>query len=804
MNIRYVARIWMAVGLLMVSAAGSVGGMENGEIRPVPFTQVHFEDGFWQPRIETNRTVSIPSAFRKCEETGRMDNFALAGGLIQGEHKGDYPFDDTDVYKVIEGASYSLATHPDPKLDQYLDKIIALIAAAQEDDGYLYTCRTNQCSRLERWMGAARWEKLNSHELYNCGHLYEAAVAHYQATGKRALLDVALKNADLIRREFGPGPGQRECPSGHPIIEMALVKLYLVTGKRDYLDLAGFFIEETGRGRDGHKLSPYSQDHKPVVDQDEMVGHAVRAGYLYSGVADVARLTGNEAYRAALDRLWDNLVSKKLYLTGGMGARGAGEGFGDNYELPNMTAYCETCASIANVFWNYRMFLLSGDAKHVDVLERALYNGVLSGVSLSGDRFFYDNPLESNGSHERAPWFGCACCPGNITRFIPSVPGYTCAVSGREIYVNLFVSSRVSFSDGGGKIEIAQKTGYPWHGDISLTVTPDREREFALMVRIPGWARNQPVPSDLYTFSSADRQRATLSVNGRPIEIKLEKGFARIERAWKRGDHVSLRLPMPVRIVRADPHVEDDRGKVALERGPVVFCLEGKDQPGGHAMNAFLPSVEGIQAIFKPDFLGGAVVLEGTCGFLEREAENHPHPVKGKFHAIPYALWNNRGRDEMAVWIPTSAETASPVPEPTLASRSKASSSAGYADGLNDLYEPKNSRDTSKPYFTWWLKSGTDEWVQYDFPREETISGVQVYWLVTDQYDCVARVPASWEVLCKSGDGWAGVETPGPCGTAVDRYNEVRFKPVATGAIRIRARLQPGFSGGIIEWKVRQ
>ena len=693
-------RILMAVGLLVVFAGRSSQGAGDGGIRQVPFTQVYFEDNFWQPRIETNRTVSIPSAFRKCEETGRMDNFALAGGLIRGEHKGDYPFDDTDVYKVIEGASYSLATHPDPDLDKYLDRIIALIAAAQEDDGYLYTCRTNQCARLERWMGKERWEKLNSHELYNCGHLYEAAVAHYQATGKRTLLDVALKNADLVRRDFGPGPGQRRCPSGHPIIEMALVKLYLVTGNRAYLDLANFFIEETGRGRDGHKLSPYSQDHKPIVDQDEMVGHAVRAGYLYSGVADVARLAGNEPYQTALDRLWENLVSKKLYLTGGMGARGAGEGFGDNYELPNMTAYCETCASIANVYWNYRMFLLSGDAKYIDVLERALYNGVLSGVSLSGDRFFYDNPLESNGSHERAPWFGCACCPGNITRFIPSVPGYVYAIGWNEVYVNLFVAGRAAFPGGGEELEIVQKTGYPWRGGVELTVLPNRERNFTLLVRIPGWARSEPVPGDLYTFDSAGRPGVALSVNGKPVGLRLEKGYARIERKWKRGDRVSLTLPLPVRTVRTDSRVEDDRGKVALERGPVVYCLEGRDQPGGHVRNAFLPGAEGISAKFRKDFLGGAVVLEGKCGFQEKDAQGRPHPVNRKFKAIPYALWNNRGRDEMLVWIPTSSETAFPVPAPTLASRSKASSSAGYADGLNDLYEPKSSRDTSKPYFT--------------------------------------------------------------------------------------------------------
>lgn len=359
----------------------------DAPIQEVPFTQVHINDGFWLPRIETNRTVSIPSAFKECEKNGRFDNFAIAGGFKKGEHRGDFSFDDTDPYKVIEGASYSLAVKYDPQLDHYLDSVINIIAAAQEPDGYLTTCVTNKCYRLSGWWGRSKWEKLNSHELYNSGHMYEAAVAHYRATGKRTFLDVAIKNADLVCKVFGPGEGQKHVPSGHPIVEMALCKLYKVTGDKKYLDMARYFVEETGRGTDGHKLSEYSQDHKPILQQDEIVGHAVRAGYLYSGVADVAALTNDTAYFHALTRLWDNLVSKKLYITGGMGSRAQGEGFGPNYELQNHTAYCETCAAIANVYWNYRMFLATGDSKYVDVLERALYNGVISGVSLSGDKF---------------------------------------------------------------------------------------------------------------------------------------------------------------------------------------------------------------------------------------------------------------------------------------------------------------------------------------------------------------------------------------------------------------------------------
>ena len=376
-------------GLALVSCqikgGGDTGVSLGNPIAEVSFTDVHLTDKFWAPRIEVNRTVSIPSAFKQCELNGRFDNFALAGGLIKGEHQGDFPFDDTDPYKIIEGASYSLAVHYDPKLDAYLDSVITLIGAAQEPDGYLTTCVTNKAKRLERWWGTHRWEKLNSHELYNSGHLYEAAVAHYQATGKRTLLDIAIKNADLVCKDFGPNEGQKHVPSGHPIIEMGLAKLYKVTGDKKYLDMARYFVEETGRGTDGHKLNPYSQDHMPILQQEEIVGHAVRAGYLYSGVADVASLTHDTAYFNALCRIWNNLATQKLYITGGMGSRAQGEGFGPGYELPNHNAYCETCASIANVYWNQRMFQATGDAKYIDVLERALYNGVMSGVSLSGD-----------------------------------------------------------------------------------------------------------------------------------------------------------------------------------------------------------------------------------------------------------------------------------------------------------------------------------------------------------------------------------------------------------------------------------
>lgn len=803
--------LFCGVVLWGLASCGDSYVKPDAPIQEVSFTRVHLEDGFWLPRIETNRTVSIPSAFRECEKNGRFDNFAIAGGLKKGEHRGDFSFDDTDPYKVIEGASYSLAVKYDKALDAYLDSVISLIAAAQEPDGYLTTCVTNRCYRLSGWWGKQRWEKINSHELYNSGHLYEAAVAHYQATGKRTLLDVAIRNADLVCQAFGPGEGQIHRPSGHPIIEMALAKLYKVTGNEKYLQTARYFVEETGRGTDGHQLSEYSQDHKPILQQDEIVGHAVRAGYLYSGVADVAALTHDTAYFNALCRIWDNMAGKKLYITGGIGSRAQGEGFGPDYELNNQTAYCETCASIANVFWNYRMFLATGDAKYADVLERALYNGVISGVSLSGDKFFYDNPLESMGQHERQRWFGCACCPGNITRFMASVPLYMYATQANDIYVNLYIQSKARLTTEANQVTLEQTTAYPWEGKVTLTVTPETEQEFALRLRIPGWAQDSPVPTDLYAFTGK-AGAYSVSVNGKKVHARLYDGYATIHRRWKAGDVVEVDLPMDVRRVKANDKVEDDRGKLAIERGPIVFCLEGKDQPDGHVFNKFIPDGTPMTASYDADLLNGVVVLTGTAKEVEKDGT-----VKDvAFKAIPYSTWNNRGADQMAVWIPASAGYARPTPEPTIASKARtlmiqapiqkdapeSASVEAWAWGVNDQWEPKRSSDTSKPYHYWWLKNGTLETLAYEFDQPYTVSHVDVYWLDFDHYDGNFRVPESWKLYYKDGKSWKEVEALSPYTVDKDRYNGLDFKPVRTTGLKIAAQLQKGASGGVIEWKV--
>lgn len=789
----------------------AIHGQNTAQIMEVPFTQVRIQDAFWSPRIETNRTVSIPSAFRECEKNGRFDNFAIAGGLKEGEHRGDFSFDDTDPYKIIEGASYSLAVKYDAQLDAYLDSVIALIAAAQESDGYLTTCVTNRCTRLSGWWGTHRWEKINSHELYNSGHLYEAAVAHYRATGKRSLLDVAIKNADLVCRVFGPDEGQKHVPSGHPIVEMALAKLYKVTGKEEYLRTARYFVEETGRCTDGHAPSAYSQDHKPILEQNEIVGHAVRAGYLYSGVADVAALTGDTAYFHALTRIWENMAGRKLYLTGGIGSRAQGEGFGPDYELNNHTAYCETCASIANVYWNHRMFLATGDSRYEDVLERALYNGVISGVSLSGDRFFYDNPLESMGQHERQAWFGCACCPGNVTRFMASVPNYMYATQGKDVFVNLYIQSTAHLSTSQNKIEIRQTTDYPWDGKIRMTVHPEKKQTFALRCRIPGWAQDRPIPTDLYHYTGKGKGY-TIQVNGKDAEFRVENGYAVILRKWKKGDTVQLDFPMDIRRVEARGEVEDDRGKAAIERGPIVYCIEDKDQPDSLIFNKFIPTGTMISATYAPDMLNGIVTLEGTAQAVGRGGKTTDVPFK----AIPYSVWNNRGAAQMAVWIPTSPEYARPEPLPTIASRARtltiqaplqkdapeSAATEGWAWGVNDQWEPKRSSDTSKPYHYWWLKRGTKETLAYDFDQAYTVSGVEVYWLDFDHYDGNFRVPASWKLYYKDGDSWKEVEATTPYTTTKDAYNRLDFKPVKTTGLKIAAQLQKGESGGVLEWKV--
>jgi DUF1680 family protein len=644
-------RVCLLLLLSFLAGSSTMRAQQHGyPLTPVPFTAVRVQDPFWGPRIETNRTVTIPYAFEQCAATGRLRNFAVADSVLhhlqpRGGFCSRYGFDDSDVYKILEGTAYSLQTHPDPGLEAMVDRLIDQIARAQEPDGYLYTMRTIDPEKSwakERWVND---RVHSSHELYNLGHLYEAAVAHAVATGKRSLLAIATKSADLLCATFGPGK-MRTVP-GHQGIEIGLAKLSLLTGRPQYLALAKFFLDERGHPAGSTDF----QDHQPVVEQSEAVGHAVRAAYMYSGMADVAALTGDSAYVRAIDRIWDDVVNGKLYVTGGIGSVGKYEGFGPSFELPNPDAYCETCASIANVFWNYRMFLRRGDAKYLDVLERTLYNAFLSGVGQEGNRFFYPNPLESAGGKARSPWFACACCPSNIVRFLPSLPGYAYAYQQDTVFVNLYLGSSARVPLAGSPVELVQDTRYPWDGRIRCTVNPPAGRTFTLALRIPGWAQETPIPGGLYRY--ADRRSApwTVQVNGTPISAVAVQGFIRIGRRWEPGDLVELDLPMPVRRIVARPEVSADRDRVALQHGPVMFCLEGQDNPGGSVLDLAISDDAPLRSAFAPELLGGVQVIQGRAVRTRRSDGAAPTVrTDTTFMAIPYFAWAHRGLASMTVW----------------------------------------------------------------------------------------------------------------------------------------------------------
>lgn len=645
-------------GAVLLSFALSIGAFaQDYPIRPVSFTKVKFDDHFWLPRIETNRVATIPASFARCENTGRVKNFVMAAAR-KGKFCTKFPFDDTDIYKTIEGASYSMAVHPDPALARYVDSLITIIGKAQEPDGYLYTARTIDSLHPHPWSGMDRWVKENelSHELYNSGHLFEAASAHYLATGERNFLDIALKNADLLVRTFGPG--KRHVAPGHEIVEMGLVKLYRITGRKDYLDLAKFFIDERGHraydktSTNEWKNGMYWQDDEPVVDQDEAEGHAVRAMYLYSGMADVAALTGDSAYIKAIDRIWENMVGKKVYVQGGIGAVPDGERFGDDYYLPNTTAYNETCASIGEVFWNERMFLLHGDSRYYDVLEKVLYNGLISGVGLDGKTFFYTNAMQVTRDstypsleRERSGWFECSCCPTNMVRFLPSLPGYVYAQRGDQLYVNLFIASTAELTIGGKTMHLTQSNNYPWDGRLNFDVEVASPVHFGMRLRIPGWAQDEASPTGLYMYAHTGMiAKPVVRINGREYAYKTDHGYAVIDRLWEKGDKVEWDLPMTVRKVIADTAVAADRGKVALQRGPVMYAAEWPDN-GGSVSDLKIPVTAGFQPAFESGLFNGVTVLKGM---VDRKGQSGSVQMT----AIPYCDWANRGAGEMTVWFP--------------------------------------------------------------------------------------------------------------------------------------------------------
>jgi hypothetical protein len=801
------ARQFVAVVFVVGFVWGTLGtGQENKQplqrdynVKPVPFNLVNVSDKFWSPRLEINRTVTIPYCFQMCEETGRIRNFEKAAGLRQGKHEGIY-FNDSDVYKVMEGAAYSLQVHPDIVLRLYLDKLITIMGRAQWEDGYLYTFYSVPQRQPEK-----RWtNERDMHEQYCIGHMFEGAVAHYQVTGDKAFLDIATKCADYICQVFGPG--KRTDPPGHQEIEIGLCKLYRATGDGKYLDMAKFLLDSRGRkgnrGPDGNGglYGEYAQDHIPVVEQTEATGHSVRAAYMYTGMADVAALTGNMEYIKAIEAIWHDVVGTKLYVTGGIGASGGNEGFSAKYELPNLTAYCETCASFANIFWNHRMFLMQGDAKYIDVLERTLYNAALSGIGMKGDRFFYPNPLESSGT-ERSPWFDCACCPSNVARFVPSVPGYAYAYKDNDIYVNLFISGDATIQAAGNKVKLVQETEYPWKGKVDIKVEPEKSEKFTVCVRIPGWARNEAVPSDLYKFLTPVDDKPTLKVNGKAISPSIEKGYAHIERQWQKGDTIELDLPMPVRRVIAHEQVKADRGRVALQRGPLVFCLEGPDNDG-NVLNMAIADDAKLKSEYQPDLFNGVIVITGKAQIAKRTGDGKVVAAGTRqFTAIPYYAWAHRGRAQMTVWPARELQSAKPEPADTLTYTSKTTASFIHVSlaAIKDQVVPENSGDSSAQQLDFWPHKGTTEWVQFEWKDKHDISGVKVYWFDdTGRGEC--HLPKSWQVLYRGADGkFIAVKNSGSYGVEKDTFNKVAFEPVKTDAIKIEIALQPNWSAGVQE-----
>jgi uncharacterized protein len=761
------------------------------KLQAVPFRDVTIRDAFWAPRRETNRLASIPFSLQKLEEAGNLEDMRLAARGATNGYRGPV-FMDSDLYKALEAASYSLATHPDQALAKQLDDIIAIIAAAQQPDGYLNSHFTVK-DPGKRWTNLRDW-----HELYCAGHMFEAAVAHYQATGKTNFLNVAIRFADYIDSVFGPPPKRLGYP-GHPEIELALIKLWRATGNQRYFELARFFVENRGRKffATEHQTpldkydGSYWQDDVPIFDHQNIKGHAVRAAYLMSGVTEVASQTGDERLLKMLDRVWRNTTERNQYITGGIGPSSHNEGFTVDYDLPNATAYQETCATIALAQWAHRLALLYGDSRYADALERALYNGVLSGVSQDGTKFFYVNPLESAGTHHRSPWFGCACCPPNVTRTLAALGGYAYAVSAESLYVNLYIQGSAQAKVGNTSVTLKVKTDYPWDGKVALELEPATKARFALRLRVPGWCPN-----------------VSLAVNRGAVRAPVvEHGYLVLEREWKRGDRVELDLAMPVQRVAANPKVKADQGLLAIQRGPIVYCLEQCDQ-AEPIPALWLPAEAELKAVHDPGLLGGVVIIMGEARVAsdQKWGRRLYQPTalarRAALKAIPYYAWDNRTPGAMKVWLPVAPPA---LPERGLEARAKVSVSFAnnncQPQGINDGVEPKKSGDQPGALCHWWPHKGTEEWAQYTWPRPVQASGVRVYWFDdTGRGEC--RLPSFWRIEYLDQGNWKAVAAAEAYPIAKDQWCTVRFAPVKTTGLRLVVQLPADFASGVHEWKV--
>ncbi|MBS1705666.1 MAG: glycoside hydrolase family 127 protein [Armatimonadetes bacterium] len=758
---------------------------------PVPFTRVKVQDRFWTPRQVTNARVTIKHAFAKLEEEGYNSNFELAAKGARTGFRG-LVFNDSDPYKVLEAASYVLAVNRDPEIEKLCDELIERIRKAQMSDGYLDTYF--QINAPEK-----RWTNLRDlHELYCAGHLIEAAVAHHQATGKSTLLNVATKLADHIDAHFGPGKAMGY--PGHPELELALYKLADETKNDKYAKLSEFFLKNRGSKffATEHQTpldqydGTYWLDDMPLVDRTQIAGHAVRAGYLLAGATDYAIRSRDPKWISMLDRVWENTTEKRMFITGGLGPSGSNEGFTNDYDLPTDSAYQETCASIANVLWNFRLLQLHGNAKYADVMERAMYNGVLSGGELNGEGFFYTNPLADDGNHRRTPWFGCACCPPNFARLVASAGGYAYLEDKTGVWVNLYMAGAAQLKVGAVNVDLKVTTDYPWSGGVQLEINPDKPGKWTLHLRQPDWCK---------TWQWANK----------PTEARfnIETGYWEITRTWKKGDRISFEMKMPVERVVSAPEVEATRGMQALVRGPLVYCLEACDQQGDVAQMS-IPDWSKFTIQWEGDLMTGAVSVSGTAliGTKLQWGSQLYQPVSAptetSFKAIPYCMWANRKPGPMRVWMPTSPQ---PSPRQGLELNAKVSMSfvSGNCDpkGINDGFVPVKSNITSPHQTHWWPHKGGSEWVAYEFQKPTKVSRARVYWFDDTGYgEC--RFPKSWLLEARTSDGWKPVQlSPGQTfAISPNEWNEVTFAPIESNTFRIRIVMLDNFAAGIHEWQL--
>ncbi len=781
-------------------------------LNALPLQQVRIHDGFWSPRLKLFREVTAPYCFGQfdIDRGGAINNFDRVRDGKTGGHAGPQWYDGL-IYEMIRGSADLIEQHRDraleTRIDGYIDRIAA--AAEKDPDGYINTW-TQLMEPGHRW-GQNGGNDVQQHDLYNAGALIEAGVHYYEATGNTKLLKTAVRMANLMASTMGPPP-QKNIVPGHSLGEEALVGLYLlfknnpdiakkldVSVEKDrYLQLAQFWIEARGNHEGRESFGAYAQDQAPVLEQQTPEGHAVRATLLYTGVAAAGVVANRQDYLDAAQRIWRNMTERRSYLTGGVGAIAGYEGFGPDYLLPN-NGYLETCAAVGAGFFDHNMNLAYGDARYVDEMERSLYNGVLAGTSLSGDRFYYENPLESRPGRKRWQWHDCPCCPPMFLKIMGSLPSYIYAQDASGIYLNLFIGSDAVVNLGKNRIRIVQSTSYPAHGAVQIEVDTIRPAEFDLNLRIPAWCKS-----------------AAVAVNGKPVELLgMSHGYAKLHRVWHSGDRVTLELSMPVMRIKANPRVAADAGLFALQRGPLIYCLEGIDN-SGHVRSLAIPQGAAFTTEYRADMLGGVTLIKGEAlsvhvvdadQNLYRSNSGYPGAARVTFTAIPYYANTNRNSGEMQVWIAETPDRAEPVALPTIASLAHVSSSHCFEKdtvaALNDGIEPTASDDLTIPRFTWWDHRGSSEWVQYDFPHEVKVSVVSVYWWDERRIRAQCRVPQYWRLLYKVGDKWEPLHNRSPYGVEMDRYNSVTFDPVKTSALRMEVQLQDGWSGGILEWKVR-